>query len=38
MKYTDIDKFLEENNLLLNVEEKAGIYAITVDNQIVYIG
>lgn len=38
MKYTEIDKFVKENKLLEEVEEKSGIYAITIDGYIVYIG
>lgn len=38
MKYTDLDKFVNDNGLLEGVEAKAGIYGITVDNVVVYIG
>jgi hypothetical protein len=38
MKYTDLDKYIKKNNLLVNVEAKSGIYAITIDNYIVYVG
>ena len=38
MKYTEIDQFVKKNKLLQEVEEKSGIYAITLDNKIVYIG
>ena len=38
MKYTQVDKFVKDNNLLQDVEEKSGIYAITIDNKIAYIG
>lgn len=38
MKYTEIEQFVKKNNLLQGVEEKSGIYAITLDNKIVYIG
>lgn len=39
MKYNELDKFIDENNLLLdNVQEKPGIYAITIDNKVAYVG
>ena len=38
MKLKDLDKFIESNNLLSNIEAKAGVYAITIDNCIVYVG
>lgn len=38
MKYTDLDKFVKDNGLLEGIEAKAGIYGITVDNVVVYIG
>ena len=38
MKYTDLDKYIKKNNLLNGVEAKSGIYAITIDDYIVYVG
>ena len=39
MKYTEIDKFIEKNNLLSSIEkDKSGIYAITIDDGVVYVG
>lgn len=38
MKLEDLDKFIYEQDLLRDVEEKAGIYAITIDKRVVYIG
>lgn len=38
MKYTELDNYVKEHGLLVDVEAKPGIYAITVDNVIVYIG
>lgn len=38
MKYTDVNKFVQQNGLLTKLDERSGIYAITVDNQVVYIG
>ena len=38
MKLKELDKFIESNNLLLNVKEQPGVYAITIDNCIVYVG
>ena len=39
MKYTELDTYIEENKLLThNIQPKAGIYAITIDGGIVYIG
>ena len=38
MKYTELDNFVKEHGLLVDVEAKPGIYAITVDNVVVYIG
>lgn len=38
MRYTEIEKFLKKNNLLESCEPKSGIYAITIDNRIVYVG
>ena len=38
MKYTEIEQFVKENKLLQEVEKKSGIYAITLDDKIVYVG
>ena len=38
MKYTQINKFIKDNNLLNGVEEKPGIYAITIDDKVAYVG
>ena len=38
MKLEDLDKFIYEQDLLRDVEEKAGIYAITIDKRVVYVG
>lgn len=38
MKRSELGKYLIENNLLEDVREKSGIYAITIDNCVVYIG
>lgn len=38
MKRADLEKFIEDNFLLENVQEAPGIYAITVDGFIAYIG
>ena len=38
MTLEDLDKFIYEQDLLRDVEEKAGIYAITIDKRVVYVG
>lgn len=38
MKYTELEAYIRQNNLLKGIEAKPGIYAITIDNVIVYIG
>ena len=38
MKRTEINDFIKENNLLETCKESAGIYAITIDNYVAYIG
>lgn len=38
MKLEDLDKFIYEQDLLRDVEDKPGIYAITIDKRIVYVG
>lgn len=38
MKRTEIEDYVAANELLIGVNENPGIYAITVDDQIVYIG
>lgn len=38
MKYTEIEGYVAANELLQGIGEEPGIYAITVDEQIVYVG
>lgn len=38
MKLSELDRFIEKNNLLTKVENTSGIYAITIDEHIVYVG
>lgn len=38
MKRTELRDYIGENGLLTHVNENSGIYAITIDNNIVYIG
>lgn len=38
MKRTEIEDYVAANKLLRGVDEKPGVYAITVDRQIVYVG
>lgn len=38
MKRTEITDFIRENNLLETCRESAGIYAITIDNYVAYVG
>lgn len=38
MKRQDLDKFIAENQLLQNCAQRSGIYAITIDNGVVYVG
>ena len=38
MKYTEVDKFVEKHKLLEGIENKRGIYAITLDDIPVYVG
>lgn len=38
MKYTELQNFIEKNNLLRFMRAAAGIYAITIDGYIAYIG
>ena len=38
MKRTDLKKHIKENNLLTHVEAKPGIYAIEIDDFVVYVG
>lgn len=38
MRYTEIDTYVKDNNLLVFCPKQSGIYAITVDNTVVYIG
>ena len=38
VKRTEINDFIRENNLLETCKESAGIYAITIDNYVAYVG
>lgn len=38
MKYTEVEDFVQENGLLELVSAKPGIYAITIDDYVVYVG
>lgn len=38
MKYKEIDDFIIENDLLSTIAAQAGIYAITINDFIVYVG
>lgn len=38
MKLTEIEKFIKENQLLRGVEPLPGIYAITINDYIAYVG
>ena len=39
MKLKDVKKFIEDNKLLtIDVKNKPGIYAITIDGFVVYVG
>lgn len=38
MRRADLDKYIQKHGLLDEVENKPGIYAITVDDKIVYVG
>lgn len=38
MKRKDLDNFIKEQGLLKNINSCAGIYAITLDGYIVYVG
>lgn len=38
MKYVDLNSFIKNNDLLKEVKKEPGVYAITVDNWIAYIG
>lgn len=38
MKREQLQEFIAENNLLTNCHEQSGIYAITIDDGIVYVG
>lgn len=38
MRRADLEEFIQQNNLLTEVEHKPGIYAITIDGKIAYVG
>lgn len=38
MKWNDIDQFVEEHKLIEGINDISGIYAILIDNVIVYVG
>jgi hypothetical protein len=38
MRLEDLDEFINDWGLLLDCESRAGIYCITVDMKIVYVG
>ena len=38
MRLEDLDEFIDDWGLLLDCEQRAGIYCITVDMKIVYVG
>lgn len=38
MKREQLQEFIAENNLLTNCHKQSGIYAITIDGYIVYVG
>jgi hypothetical protein len=38
MKRAELLSFIEENNLLKGVEAVPGVYGITIDDVVVYIG
>lgn len=38
MKLSELDKFIKDNELLQPMKNEAGIYAITIDSMIAYIG
>lgn len=38
MRLEDLDEFIDDWGLLLDCEPRAGIYCITVDMKIVYVG
>lgn len=38
MRYSELDYYIAKNKLLKEVPKEAGIYAITVDDCIVYVG
>lgn len=38
MKYNEVESFIKKNNLLKDIPNKSGIYAITIDGYVVYIG
>lgn len=38
MKHTEVKQYVKDNNLLPYISTKSGIYCITIDNYICYIG
>lgn len=38
MRYKDLDKYIEEHGLLKNIKKTSGIYAITLEDFVVYVG
>lgn len=38
MRRDQLDKYIKDNNLLQSCKEHSGIYAITIDKGIVYVG
>lgn len=38
MKQSEVEQFISENNLLKDLRSSSGIYAITIDKRIVYVG
>ena len=38
MKLVEVETYVKENNLLQDLRSSSGIYAITIDNRIAYVG
>lgn len=38
MKLSELDEFIEDNELLTTIKNEAGIYAIAINDEIAYIG
>ena len=38
MKQAEVETYVRDNNLLTTTNNKSGIYAITIDNRVAYIG